>query len=146
MSKMYRIVRESVVRQYIRAESVRIQCPSDVAEYAMRQGMCDLQVEEFRVLLLDSQHRMFADVLVSRGILNQTIVHPREVFAPAIHKRAAAMVLIHNHPSGDPNPSEDDVTLTKRLVEAGRLLDMPIYDHIVIGAYGHISLAECGLM
>ena len=105
-----------------------------------------LTVEEFHVAILDAQHRLERDVLVSRGILNSSLVHPREVFREAIAERAASIVLIHNHPSGDPNPSSDDRAITSQLVAAGRLLDIPIQDHVVIGRGRYVSFAEAGLL
>lgn len=105
-----------------------------------------LTVEEFRVAVLDSQHRLERDVLVSRGILNSSLVHPREVFREAIAERAASLVLVHNHPSGDPTPSPDDRAITSQLVAAGRLLDIPIQDHVVIGRGRFLSFAEAGLL
>lgn len=105
-----------------------------------------LTVEEFHVAVLDSQHRLERDVLVSRGILNSSLVHPREVFREAIAERAASIVLVHNHPSGDPTPSPDDRAITSQLVSAGRLLDIPVNDHIVIGRGRYVSFAEAGLL
>ena len=106
----------------------------------------DLTVEEFHVAVLDSQHRLERDVLVSRGILNSSLVHPREVFREAIAERAASLVLVHNHPSGDPAPSADDRAITSQLVAAGRLLDIPIQDHLIIGRGRFLSFAEAGLL
>ena len=85
-------------------------------------------------------------MLVSRGILNSSLVHPREVFREAIAERAASLVLVHNHPSGDPTPSPDDRAITAQLVAAGRLLDIPIQDHLVIGRGRFVSFAEAGLL
>ena len=119
--------------------------PRDVWRfYAPR--MEALTVEEFHVAVLDSQHRLERDVLVSRGILNSSLVHPREVFREAIAERAASLVLVHNHPSGDPTPSADDRAITSQLVAAGRLLDIPIHDHVVIGRGRFVSFAEMGLL
>ncbi|MEX2181793.1 MAG: DNA repair protein RadC [Gemmatimonadaceae bacterium] len=119
--------------------------PRDVWRfYAPR--MEGLTVEEFHVAVLDAQHRLERDVLVSRGILNSSLVHPREVFREAIAERAASLVLVHNHPSGDPTPSPDDRAITTQLVSAGRLLDIPIQDHIVIGRGRYVSFAEAGLL
>ncbi|MBX7119511.1 MAG: DNA repair protein RadC [Gemmatimonadaceae bacterium] len=119
--------------------------PRDVWRYyaARLEG---LPVEEFHVAILDSQHRLERDVLVSRGILNSSLVHPREVFREAIAERAASLVLVHNHPSGDPTPSPDDRAVTSQLVAAGRLLDIPVQDHIVIGRGRYLSFAEAGLL
>lgn len=122
-----------------------MRCPRDVWRwYAPR--LEGLTVEEFHVAVLDSQHRLERDVLVSRGILNSSLVHPREVFREAIAERAASIVLVHNHPSGDPSPSADDRGITTQLVAAGRLLDIPINDHVVIGRGRYVSFAEAGLL
>ena len=119
--------------------------PRDVWRwYAPR--MEGLTVEEFRIAILDAQHVLARDVLVSRGILNSSLVHPREVFREAIAERAASIVLVHNHPSGDPTPSVDDRAITSQLVAAGRLLDIPIQDHLVIGHGRFVSFAEAGLL
>jgi DNA repair protein RadC len=104
----------------------------------------DLVVEEFHLLVLDTQHRLLRDVLVSRGTLTSSLVHPREVFRAAIAEAAAAVIVVHNHPSGDPTPSADDRAVTRQLVEAGRLLDVPVYDHVVVGGDRYFSFAEAG--
>jgi DNA repair protein RadC len=108
--------------------------------------MEDLPVEEFHVAVLDAQHRLERDVTVTRGTLTSSLVHPREVFREAIAERAAALVLIHNHPSGDPSPSADDRAVTEQLVAAGRLLDIPVHDHVIIGRGRYASFAEAGLL
>src|SRR3982750_583263 len=106
----------------------------------------DLPVEEFHVAVLDAQHRLERDVTVTRGILTSSLVHPREVFREAIAERAAAVILVHNHPSGDPTPSADDRIVTEQLVAAGKLLDIPVHDHIIIGRGRYTSFAEAGLL
>jgi len=119
--------------------------PSDVA-LLLGPRMGDLTVEELHVLILDSQHRMARDVTVTRGLLNSSPVHAREVFREAIAESAAAVVLVHNHPSGDPAPSTDDVRVTGELAAAGRLIDIPVLDHVIIGRGGYVSLAEQRLL
>lgn len=89
--------------------------------------------EEFNVLLLDIKHRVIQEKMITLGTLNRSIIHPREVFAPAIELRAAAIILIHCHPSGDPNPSDQDKEITKRLQEVGEIMGIKILDHIIIG-------------
>ncbi len=106
----------------------------------------DLPVEEFHVAVLDTQHRLERDVRVTRGLLSASLVHPREVFREAIAERAASIILIHNHPSGDPTPSPDDQRVTSQLVAAGRLLDIPVHDHVIIGRGRYASFAESGLL
>jgi DNA repair protein RadC len=128
-----------------RVEGTPIRSPRDVvATYAPR--MEDLPVEEFHVAVLDAQHRLERDITVTRGILNSSLVHPREVFREAIAERAAAIILVHNHPSGDPAPSADDRAVTEQLVAAGRLLDIPVHDHVIIGRGRYTSFAEAGLL
>lgn len=95
--------------------------------------------EVFGVLLLNARHEAKRRVVVSIGSLNASIVHPREVFRPAILYSAASVVLVHNHPSGDPEPSEEDLSITRRLVECGDLLGIGVLDHLVIGSRGHVS-------
>lgn len=106
----------------------------------------DLPVEEFHVAVLDTQHRLERDITVTRGLLGASLVHPREVFREAIAERAASIILVHNHPSGDPTPSADDRAVTAQLVAAGRLLDIPVHDHVIIGRGRYASFAESGLL
>lgn len=128
-----------------REDGAPLRSPRDVYElFAPR--LEDLPVEEFHVAVLDSQHRLERDVAVTRGILNSSLVHPREVFREAIAERAAAVILVHNHPSGDPSPSADDRLVTDQLVAAGRLLDIPVHDHVIVGRGRYVSFAEAGLL
>lgn len=128
-----------------RDEGAPLRSPRDVwAAFAPR--LEDLPVEEFHVAVLDAQHRLERDITITRGILNSSLVHPREVFREAIAERAAAIILIHNHPSGDPTPSADDRAITTQLVAAGRLLDIPVADHLIIGRGRYLSFAEAGLL
>ncbi|MBI4245694.1 MAG: DNA repair protein RadC [Candidatus Rokubacteria bacterium] len=108
--------------------------------------MEDLKREVFRVALLDAQNGLLRDRVVSEGTLSASLVHPREVFKPAILESAAAVILLHNHPSGDPTPSREDVRLTRQLVECARLLDLRVHDHLVIGRGRYVSLAEQGVI
>jgi DNA repair protein RadC len=108
--------------------------------------MEDLKKEVFRVALLDAQNGLLRDVVVSEGTLSASLVHPREVFKPAILESAASLILLHNHPSGDPTPSREDVRLTRQLAECARLLDLRIHDHVVIGRGRYVSLAQRGVI
>jgi DNA repair protein RadC len=128
-----------------RVERLPLRGPRDVWAHFGPQ-MEHLPVEQFRVAILDAQHKMVAAPLISTGTLNSSLVHPREVFQEAIAQRAASVVLVHNHPSGDPTPSPDDRAITQQLVAAGRLLDIPVHDHIVIGRGRFTSFAEAGLL
>jgi DNA repair protein RadC len=108
--------------------------------------MEDLKKEVFRVALLDAQNGLLRDVVISEGTLSASLVHPREVFKPAILESAASVILLHNHPSGDPTPSREDLRLTRQLVECSRLLDLRIHDHVIIGRERFISLAQRGAL
>ncbi len=128
-----------------RPDRTRIRSPADVYRW-FAPRLADLAAEEFHVLALDSQSGVLRDLLVTRGILNSSLVHPREVFRGAIAEAAAGIIVVHNHPSGDPTPSADDRAVTRQLVEAGRVLDLPVYDHVVVGANRYVSFAEAGLL
>ncbi len=102
--------------------------------------------EHFVVLLLNARHEMDRRETVSIGSLNASIVHPREVFLPAITHSAASVVLVHNHPSGDPEPSEEDLSITRRLVQVGDLIGIGVLDHVIVGSRGVVSLRSRGQM
>lgn len=106
----------------------------------------DQRKEVFLTLLLDSKNRLLREIRVSEGSLNASIVHPREVFAPVVRESAAAVLLVHNHPSGDPTPSREDLELTGRLRDAGELMGIRVLDHIIIGRGCYVSLADRGLL
>ena len=112
--------------------SDHIRGPSDVFR-RMGPRLRDLSQEECHALLLDTRHRVVREVLVTRGILDASLVHPREVFRAAVAEGASGLVLVHNHPSGDPRPSEEDRAVTRQLVETGRMLGIPVLDHVVVG-------------
>lgn len=112
----------------------------------VRADMEDLEVESFQIIALNAQHCAIGRVEVSRGIVNSSLVHPREVFRVAIALSSVALILIHNHPSGDATPSPDDRAVTDQLIAAGRLLDIPVHDHIIVGRGRYTSFAEAGLM
>ena len=101
--------------------------------------------EQFIAVYLDNKHRIISEKMITQGTLNQSLVHPREVFSPAIEKRAAAIILIHNHPSGDPKPSQQDIEITKRLSEVGKIVGIKILDHIIIGE-GYFSFVDENMM
>jgi DNA repair protein RadC len=125
-------------------ERMRIRGPRDVYDLCA-PAMRDLTQEEFRVLLLNTQHAVVREIVVTRGTLDASIVHPREVFRAAITESAAAMILAHNHPSGDPTPSPEDREVTRQLAEAGRLVGIPVLDHVVVGDGRYVSFVEAGL-
>lgn len=112
----------------------------------LKEEMRYLQKEHFKTLLFNTKNHVISIEDISVGSLNASIVHPREVFNPAIKKNAASMILTHNHPSGDPSPSREDLDITKRLVEAGEILGIKILDHIVVGDNNYFSFKEKGLI
>jgi len=110
------------------------------------ERLCDYRREVFLALLLDSKNRLIKEVQISEGSLNASIVHPREVFAPVLRESAAAVLFVHNHPSGDPTPSREDIEITKRLKQVGDLMGIRVLDHIIIGNGEYVSLADRGLL
>ena len=98
------------------------------------------------MLALDTKNKVIGVFTVSTGSLNASIIHPRDVFQRAILSNAASVILVHNHPSGDPSPSSEDVELTKKLAAAGKMLDIDVLDHVVIGAGRYVSLKENGVI
>jgi DNA repair protein RadC len=109
-----------------------------------REQLGGLKKEEFHVLLLDAKNRMIRDVRVSEGSLTSSLVHPREVFNPVIRESAAAVILIHNHPSGDPAPSQEDLHITRRLREIGEVMGVRVLDHIIVGKGKYVSFVDDG--
>lgn len=111
----------------------------------LKKVYAGLLQEHFIVLFVDAKNRPFRKEVVSMGTLNQTLVHPREVFRAAVRAGANALLLAHNHPSGDPEPSPEDISVTRRLAEAGEILGIPILDHLVVGDGRFVSFRERGL-
>ena len=126
-----------------RAPRLYLTGPEDVADMFMRE-MAALDREHFRAVLLNTKNRILGVRTISIGSLNASIVHAREVFKAAVAESAQAIVLVHNHPSGLPEPSSEDIVVTERLAEAGRILGIEILDHIVLGSQGFVSLKEMG--
>ncbi len=112
----------------------------------LRPRLSRLRQETFVVVCLDNKIRELRSDVITRGTLTSTLVHPREVFAPAIREGAASILVAHNHPSGDPAPSDEDLLVTKRLEEAGRLLGIPLTDHLIIARGGSLSLRAAGIL
>ncbi len=115
--------------------------PADVFR-RMGPRLHDLPQEEFHALILNTRHRVVREVLITRGILDASLIHPREVFRPAVAERAAGVILVHNHPSGDPSPSPEDRAVTRQLGAAGRALGIPVLDHVVVGRGRYVSLSS----
>ena len=127
------------------AAAASLQSPADAARYLLPR-YASRPVETFGLLALDARHRLRREAIVSVGCLTASLVHPREVFQEAVVSRAAALVLFHNHPSGDPEPSAEDLALTRRLCAAGSLMGIEILDHLVLGAGRYVSLKERGVL
>lgn len=126
-------------------ESFHINSASSIASLFMEELRYEKK-EYFKILLLDTKNRIICDRCISIGSLNASIVHPREVFKEAILQSANKVFLIHNHPSGDPTPSKEDIEITKRLYDSGRLLGVEVLDHIIIGDGRYVSLKEYGYL
>jgi len=118
----------------------------EVIFHIFEPRLMHLRREIFFALCLNSANYLTKEVKISEGILNSALVHPREVFRPAIVESAASIILVHNHPSGEVEPSIEDRNITKRLVELGRLIDIPVLDHIIIGERKYFSFREGGLI
>jgi DNA repair protein RadC len=118
---------------------------SDVKDHYLPL-MKDLRKEVFKVLLLNRANRLIKEVTISEGTLDASIVHPRDVFREALLESAAGVILLHNHPSGNPAPSEEDIRITRQIAEAGRVMGIKVYDHIIVGGESHRSLADEGLI
>lgn len=121
----------------------RISGPRDV-QARLGPRLRDRRQEEFWSLYLDTQNRVLMERRLTVGLLNASLVHPREVFAPAIAQAAAGLILVHNHPSGDPEPSAEDVEVTRQLAASGAILGIPVRDHVVLGDGRYVSLRERG--
>lgn len=128
---------------YTKPDRPKVEGPSDV--YALCRHIAGRRQEEVHVLLLNARHHLIKRSLVVRGGLNSASVEPRELFREAVRASAAGIVVVHNHPSGDPEPSEDDIRLTRRLKNAAELLGISLLDHLVISKGGYVSLREHGL-
>ena len=119
--------------------------PQQMASY-LTARLGHAQVESFGVLLLDARNRLLSDEVLSQGGWSASVVRPREVFRRALLAGAPALILYHNHPSGDPAPSREDIQITRQLVEAGQLLGIKVLDHLIVGVEGYASLRERGLL
>lgn len=126
-------------------ESIIVRSPSDVAGKFI-PILRDLKQEVFIVVLLSSANRVVKEVTITRGLLNSSLTHPREVFRHAILEHAASVILVHNHPSGNLEPSQEDIAVTRQITEAGKVIGIPVHDHIIVAGGGFTSFAERGLM
>lgn len=133
----------------IRMEAPLMDSPEKIASL-LREDVRFLDVESFQIILLNTRRRLMDVVKVAQGTLDAILVHPREVFRPAITANASAIVLIHNHPSGDPTPSQGDINVTRDMIRAGKLLKIEVLDHVILGSpsntqpAGYVSMREQG--
>jgi DNA repair protein RadC len=131
----------------LQADSGRKRIPLRTPEDAARlliPRFRDLTHEVFAVLVLDTQNAVIATVELSHGTLNASLVHPREVYKAAVDHIGAAVIVVHNHPSGNPEPSGEDIAITHQLAGAGKILGIPLHDHLIVAGNGYVSLAERG--
>ncbi len=123
----------------------KVRSPKDIADILI-EDMKYLNQEHFKIVLLDTKNQITSIETVTIGILNASLVHPREVFRIAINKSSSSIIAVHNHPSGDPYPSEEDKKLTNRLIQAGEIIGIKLLDHLIIGYDNYISFKEIGLL
>lgn len=128
-----------------KVDKFKIKSPDDVS-YLVMEEMRYLKREHFNIILLNTKNEVIAIENISIGSINASIVHPREVFVKAIKRTSSSIILVHNHPSGDPQPSREDISVTKRLVEVGKLIGIEVLDHVIIGDNVYISLKEKNIM
>lgn len=119
----------------------RITSPQDIADIFIPMLRDEIK-ENFIVVCLNSANKIIRYVTVSVGNLNSSVVHPREIFKAAIENDSASIILIHNHPSGNPEPSNEDISITKKVVESGKIMDIPVFDHIIVAGNGFTSFVE----
>lgn len=122
---------------------IRIKHTEDIVEYLMPY-LRDLKKEIFKIILLDGKNKIIKDVTISEGILTKSIVHPREIIKEAVTESAAAIILVHNHPSGEPRPSQADIEITNRIISACELFGIKVLDHIIIGDNNYYSFFNEG--
>ena len=115
------------------------QTPEDIAQYYM-ETCRHLEVEKVFLLCLDNQLRLLKECVLSTGTINASLISPREVYIQALEAKAVHILLVHNHPSGDPTPSRQDIEISKKVMEAGKMMDIPLLDHIIIGDHSYVSL------
>ena len=144
--KLY-VVKEGVRRimEEKPSEAPVIHGPEDVSAVFIPKLLHETK-EHFMLALLNTKNLVIATPTVSIGSLSASVVHPREVFREAIKYPCAAIILVHNHPSGDPTPSREDISVTERLVKAGKIMDIPVLDHLIIGQHTYVSMKEKNLI
>ncbi len=143
--KIVRAAASRLLREKAKKTDTTLSSWRALVDYCMAQ-MAREQTEQFRILFLDRKNKLLRDEVQNRGTVDHTPVYPREVVKRALELGASAIILVHNHPSGDPTPSSSDVEMTKQIVEAAKTLDIAVHDHLIIGRQGHASLKQLGLM
>ncbi|SEM93797.1 DNA repair protein RadC [Sphingomonas gellani] len=133
------------VTQYRAAERPLLTNWQALLDY-LHVDMAHLAVERFRVLHLNTRNMLIRDDVITEGTIDHTPIHPREVVRRAIELGSAAIILVHNHPSGDPSPSRSDIDVTRNVAEVGKRLGIAVLDHVIVGASGHVSLRAQGLI
>ncbi|MDY7033636.1 MAG: DNA repair protein RadC [Thermodesulfobacteriota bacterium] len=133
-----------LARRYLMKDNVRVTSPSDILPLV--SDIIDKKQEYFICISLNGAGEVVGNRIVTVGLLNHSLVHPREVFADVITDRAASVIFVHNHPSGSLEPSEQDLEITKQLVEAGTILGIKVMDHIIVAKKGYLSLKERGVL
>lgn len=129
----------------IHKEALKFATPKSIADYYM-QDMRHLSTEQVLLLMLDSKSKLIKDMVISSGTVNTSIMPIREVFVQALKQEAVNIIILHNHPSGDPSPSAEDIRVTKRMKEAGNLVGITLMDHVIIGDNKYVSLKEQGII
>ena len=124
---------------------VRFLNPGMISDYYMEQ-VRHLEEEHLLLVMTDNKNQLLKDIIISKGTVNMSVASPREIFLTAVKMRAVHIILLHNHPSGDPSPSQEDYDITKRIRDAGQLLNIPLVDHIIIGDNKYISFKELGYL
>jgi len=122
-----------------------LQTPEAVAKY-YQEDMRHMQQEQFYVMLFNTRQVLIRDILISQGTVNASLASPREIFIEALRYQAVNLILVHNHPSGDPEPSCEDISLTRRVCEAGQLVGIFLQDHVIVGEHTYVSMKERGLL
>lgn len=125
-------------------QTIQITVPKDIAVYM--KNMEHLEQEEFRIIMLNTKNKIIGQQMISRGTVNATLVSPREIFNPAIKAMATNIILVHNHPSGDPASSKEDVSVTNTMMKAGNIVGIKVLDHVIIGKNEYCSMKETGFM
>lgn len=142
--KTIRVSAQRMIKSEISTQPI-IQSWSALMDYC-KLAMGNNKIEEFRVLFLNHRHMLMADEVMQRGTINHTPVYPREIVKRALEHSAAAIILVHNHPSGDPTPSKADIDITKKIIEAAATIGVAVHDHVIISETGHYSFKSFGLI